>query len=392
MSVGVLKPGWRRVKFGDVVKLNTDKVANPQEEGLERYVGLEHLEPGDLRVRRWGLVEEGTTFTNYFRPGQVLFGKRRAYQRKVAVADFDGVCSGDIYVFETKDPKVLLPELLPFICQTGAFFDYAVGTSAGSLSPRTNWTSLARYEFELPGLEEQESIAQLLQGAEDSLTTYKDLLISGRTLLKSFRQNLIPSGRARVYRVEEVANLVTKGESPRWQGFEYSDEGILFITSENVGNNQLLLEAPKYISDAFHSRLRRSKILPGDVLINIVGASIGRASIVPPSIVEANTNQAVAVVRFKENYVIPQFFLEWYLSSSTQQFIFSRQVNTARANISLTDIRNFEIPALSNKEQVRIINEINVVNQQVKCVEGRIDHTTQMKTKILNEGLTSKHV
>jgi hypothetical protein len=70
-----------------------DRVADPAAAGVERFVGLEHIEPEDLRIRRWGLVAEGTTFTNLFRPGQVLFGKRRAYQRKVAVAEFEGVCS-----------------------------------------------------------------------------------------------------------------------------------------------------------------------------------------------------------------------------------------------------------------------------------------------------------
>ena len=97
------KQQWQRVKFGDVVKLNTERCVNPAEAGIERYVGLEHIEPEDLRIRRWGFVSEGTTFTNLFRPGQTLFGKRRAYQRKVAVADFTGICSGDIYVFESKD-------------------------------------------------------------------------------------------------------------------------------------------------------------------------------------------------------------------------------------------------------------------------------------------------
>lgn len=143
MSNHLLKPGWTIVKFGDVVKLNTDRCAGPLAEGIERYVGLEHIEPEDLRIRRWGLVAEGTTFTNRFKPGQVLFGKRRAYQRKVAVADFAGVCSGDIYVFEPKNDR-LLPELLPFLCQTDGFFEHAVGTSAGSLSPAPtgrNWQS-----------------------------------------------------------------------------------------------------------------------------------------------------------------------------------------------------------------------------------------------------------
>ena len=157
-----LKPGWRRVKFGDVVRLSKARSQDPLADGIERYVGLEHLEPGDLRIRSWGSVADGVTFTSVFQPGQVLFGKRRAYQRKVAVADFSGVCSGDIYVLETKDAQVLLPELLPFICQTDAFFDHAVGTSAGSLSPRTNWTSLDHFEFALSPIDEQKRLVELL--------------------------------------------------------------------------------------------------------------------------------------------------------------------------------------------------------------------------------------
>jgi type I restriction enzyme S subunit len=152
------REGWTRVRFGDVVRLATERCADPLAAGIERYVGLEHLEPSDLRIRTWGNVADGVTFTNRFHAGQVLFGKRRAYQRKVAVADFDGVCSGDIYVFEPADDR-LLPELLPFICQTEGFFEHALKTSAGSLSPRTNWKSLQEYEFDLPPVEEQRRLS-----------------------------------------------------------------------------------------------------------------------------------------------------------------------------------------------------------------------------------------
>lgn len=148
--MGDLKPGWTRVRFGDIVRLVRETCDDPIAAGIERVIGLEHIEPGDLRVRSWGSVAEGTTFTSRVRPGQVLFGKRRAYQRKIAVADFDAVCSSDIYVFDCANPERLLPTLLPFICQTDAFFDHAIHTSAGSLSPRTNWSSLAAYEFALP--------------------------------------------------------------------------------------------------------------------------------------------------------------------------------------------------------------------------------------------------
>jgi type I restriction enzyme S subunit len=145
----VSTPVWERVRFGDVVRLCTDRCADPTGAGLERYVGLEHLEPGDLRIRSWGQVADGVTFTNRFVPGQVLFGKRRAYQRKVAVATFEGVCSGDIYVFEPSTER-LSASLLPFICQMDSFYSHALKTSAGSLSPRTNWDALAEFEFLLP--------------------------------------------------------------------------------------------------------------------------------------------------------------------------------------------------------------------------------------------------
>lgn len=191
MKNELLKPGWRRVRFGDVVRLSKARSQDPLADGIERYVGLEHLEPGDLRIRSWGSIADGVTFTSVFQPGQVLFGKRRAYQRKVAVADFTGVCSGDIYVLETKDAQVLLPELLPFICQTDAFFDHAVGTSAGSLSPRTNWTSLADFEFVLPPIDEQQSAIALLSAATDQCRAIEAAHRAAGRMLQSFKDSLL---------------------------------------------------------------------------------------------------------------------------------------------------------------------------------------------------------
>ena len=198
MKNETLKPGWRRVKFGDVVRLSKARCVDPLAKGVERYVGLEHLEPGDLRIRSWGNVADGVTFTSVFHPGQVLFGKRRAYQRKVAIADFSGVCSGDIYVMETKDANVLLPELLPFICQTDAFFGHAVGTSAGSLSPRTNWTSLADFDFALPPFAEQQSLVNLLRTATDASEAQEQAINAAHGLLQSFKNEAIGDNTAAI--------------------------------------------------------------------------------------------------------------------------------------------------------------------------------------------------
>ena len=141
---------WQRVRFGDVVA-NLNETCDPLQSGIERFIGLDHLEPGSLHIRTWGDVSDGTTFTRRVRSGQVLFGKRRAYQRKVAVAEFDAVVSGDIYVFVPNGDQ-LLPELLPFLCTSERFFQHAVGTSAGSLSPGGHPNSPSDGHFKFPQL------------------------------------------------------------------------------------------------------------------------------------------------------------------------------------------------------------------------------------------------
>jgi hypothetical protein len=168
------RSSWVRVRFGDVVENINETESDPASSDLSRFIGLEHIEPGSLHVRTWGNISDGTTFTRRCRPGQVLFGKRRAYLRKVAVAEFDAVVSGDIYVLRPKDSS-LACDLLPFICLSEPFLKHAVGTSAGSLSPRTNWESLASFEFELPPVSHQRRIAELLVAIDESLESLRTL-------------------------------------------------------------------------------------------------------------------------------------------------------------------------------------------------------------------------
>lgn len=178
MRLNLDRSTWRPVAFGDVVRNVNKTVKDAAANGIDRVIAMEHMDPGELKIGRWGDVAEGTTFTRLVRPGQTLFGKRRAYQRKVAYAEFDAICSGDIYTFEA-DETWLSGELLPFLVQSDPFFDHALDTSAGSLSPRTNWRDLANFRFDLPTLDEQERVADLLWAAERhrrSLLVLQDVL------------------------------------------------------------------------------------------------------------------------------------------------------------------------------------------------------------------------
>jgi len=162
--------GWDVVTFGNVVTCVNRTTKDPIAYGLNRIVGLDHMDSESLPLRRWDLLEalpDGTSFTRTFQSGQVLFGKRRAYQRKVSVPEFDGVCSGDILVFEASGPR-MLQEFLPYLVQSDGFFEHALGTSAGSLSPRTKWQELAKYEFALPPVDDQKRIVEVLEAATAS--------------------------------------------------------------------------------------------------------------------------------------------------------------------------------------------------------------------------------
>lgn len=146
-------------------------------------VGLEHLEPGEVKLSVWD-VDSENTFTKRFNKGQVLLGRRRVYLRKAVVAPFDGICSGDITVIEAIPGKIL-PELLPFVIQNDAFFDYAEQGSAGSLSPRVKWEHLKDFEVNLPSIEEQKVLAEKLWAAYRLKESYKKLLAATDEMVKS---------------------------------------------------------------------------------------------------------------------------------------------------------------------------------------------------------------
>ena len=169
------------VKLGDIAI--EAKSSNKGDKTGIRTVGLEHLTPSNVTLSSWSEDTENT-FTKEFSKGDILFGRRRAYLKKAAVAPFDGICSGDITVIRAIEDKVD-PELLPFIIQNDFLFDFAVGKSAGSLSPRVKWTHLKEFAIELPSMPEQSKLAETLWSINETKNAYEDLINKTDELVKS---------------------------------------------------------------------------------------------------------------------------------------------------------------------------------------------------------------
>jgi type I restriction enzyme S subunit len=172
--------------FGNIIECIEEHDRTPLESGLTCFIGLENIESENFSLQGFGNIENGTTFTKRFAKGDVLFGKRRAYLKKVAIADYDGICSSDILVFRAIKEKIL-PELLPYYVSSDSFINHAVTTSAGSLSPRTKWRDLAGFQLSIPDVKAQEKMADVFNQLSQSL----QLLGKQKETLKKLKQKLL---------------------------------------------------------------------------------------------------------------------------------------------------------------------------------------------------------
>lgn len=186
-TAGVQAPdGWEVVSFGEIARCIGDRVDDPSKAGVERYVGLEHLDPESLKIRRWGKPTDVEAQKLRFQPGDIIFGKRRAYQRKLAVADFEGICSAHAMVLRANTERIE-KDFLPFFMQSDVFFDRALSISVGSLSPTINWRTLAEQEFVVPPRKKQIEMAEVLWAVEDDISATIALGLASRSLASALQ-------------------------------------------------------------------------------------------------------------------------------------------------------------------------------------------------------------
>ena len=404
-SNGKLPNGWRMVKFGDVVRDVKEAERDPLGAGLDRFIGLEHIEPKNLHVREWGvLTQNEVSFTKRFRQGQVLFGKRRAYQRKVALAEFDGICSSDILTFEPKD-DALIPELLPFIVQSDAFFNHALGTSSGSLSPRTRWNQLKDFAFPLPPQKVQRRIADLFWAVDDSIEWYaksgKDCDRLRRVLLFDFMSRRRSTAHTQetdvgkiaaswcVSRVSEAGNVqLGRQRAPKYQTGKHTKP---YLRVANVFDGYF--DYSDVLEMDFDERdFETYRLEPGDVLLN-EGQSrelVGRCAIYNGEIEECCFQNTL--VRFRAGQgLLPEFAFFYF------QYLFYKGVfaSIARQTTSIAHLGaerfsklSMAIPPL--REQKRIVNALNAVVNECRRIEGHIESLNDVKRGLMDNVLSGK--
>lgn len=394
MSTDNLPPGWARVTFGEVVRNVNENSRDLAADSLHRVVGLDHLNPGSLRIDRWHNREDlpdGTTFTRKFKAGQVLFGKRRAYQRKVAVPEFEGVCSGDILVFEPAD-KRMLAEFLPYVVQSDGFFDHALGTSAGSLSPRTKWAELAKYDFILPPIEEQARIAALLGSVDRSLSSLAGAVTATEDL-KRAQTSVVLARSCRSVPLGDLAHVqYGLTLNARRAGLPGSRP---YLRVANVQRGFIDLAELKSVGCS-DEEAKTYALADGDILVveghaNI--ADVGRAAVwrLPATPTVLHQNHLLRVRATGE--VHPEYLLAVMNSSLGRAYFASRAKSTSGLNtINSTVLRSFPVPMVELDEQGDLLRGLALADDLLGLLDTYASSTRQLRQSLMAEALGESRV
>jgi type I restriction enzyme, S subunit len=189
---------WQRVRFGDMVRVLKEEV-DPTSGEVDRYVAGEHMDSENIHIRRWGTVGDGylgPAFHRRFRKGQVLYGSRRTYLKKVAVAEWDGVTANTTFVLETM-PDRMLQDLLPWLMLSERFTTHSIQESKGSTNPYINWPDIAKLELSIPPLEVQGKLAGVFRHIEEARRKWTAAAESAECLIRTFVSEFLSSNPKR---------------------------------------------------------------------------------------------------------------------------------------------------------------------------------------------------
>jgi len=378
-----LKPGWRIVKFGDIAQ-NVAVRVDPADAKTDVYVGLEHLDPSTIHLRQWGHPSDVTGQKLAFKKGDVIFGRRRAYQRKLAVSEFDGICSAHAMVVRAK-PKMILPEFLPFFLQSDMFMERAIEISVGSLSPTINWTVLREQEFPLPTLDEQKRIAEILWAADEAASSYQEALNHINIVSQiRFEHSLDTLNCPELSLPEVLSGSPESGcsasPSPDETGHWVLSLAALSANGYIRGNLKPVAKTNKMIG---------ATLAKGDLLIsrsNTVDL-VGFAGIFEENRTDVSFPDTMMRLPVNMQKVLPDYLELVLLSNRGRRHMMKTASGTSSSmkKINRKTLAEFRLPVPNLDTQKQIVSEFNEQKNHREAIANHISKTKRMLSMLSSE-------
>ena len=399
-----LKAGWKMWRFDQMAVKVNDRIDDPSQANVDRYVGLEHLDPESLKIRRWGRPSDVAATKLLFCKGDIIFGRRRVYQRKLAVADFDGICSAHAMVLRSQ-PEVALPEFLPFFMQSDTFMNRALEISVGSLSPTINWKTLAKEEFALPPLEEQRRFAEMLWTIEKYETSLRLTLEGVQIVQRSTAEStmalaitpdskidpkhMLPKG----WRVEHLANIAHIQFSNVDKKTIQSEIPILLCNYMDVySRDEINQDIDFMAASATQREIDKFALKKGDVLIT--KDSETPTDIAVPALVSNNLDNVLcgyhlALIRPIAKLIDSCYLFHAFSLAGSRNYFYRMANGTTRFGLSTDAIKGMPILLPPLVEQIKIVKVLTRCVNSIRYIQRRVSEANELRTNLLNR-LSSK--
>ena len=393
------------VTFGEVAR-NVKNVIDRETCDLDRYIAGEHMKTDDLHIRKWGTINGdylGPAFHCKFEKGQILYGSRRTYLRKVAIAPFDGICANTTFVIEPKG-DAMIPEILPFLMQSEGFNQYSIQHSKGSTNPYIIWRDLAAYTFPLPPIDEQRRIAKILWAAEDVIVKNEAFVAEVEHYKQLMMRDLFSKGIGHEEFLEEngigavpvewnvkkfgdCVDLIT-GYPFKSELFQETPPGIKLVRGDNITRGELRWgEKTRFWLDITPD-IEKFLLSVNDILISMDGSLVGRNYV---KITDGDLPLLLVqrVARIRSRAALSQEFAYQLLQTNRfLKYVDSVKTVTAIPHISASDIKNFIIPLPPLGEQQQIASILSAIDSTLTSARGSVEASKALKMRLINQLLS----
>ena len=376
-------------RFEDIA-INSTTKKKPVEEDKYHYLGLEHLDSGTFTVSRFGSDVAPIGDKLIMKKGDVLFGKRRAYQKKVAIAPFDGIFSAHGMVLRPNE-SVIDKDFFPLFIASDYFLDKAIAISVGSLSPTINWRDLKELEFYLPSLEEQKKLAETLWSIVDTMESYKKLLAKIDEMVNSefVRKNLEWKTERKLLGdfIEQIRGVSYK---PNDLYINHTEGTVVLLRANNItlDTGNINFDEVQFVSNKKVSIEQYIKL--NDIIMCASSGSlehVGKTALCNDDCVNKTFGAFCKLIRVSNNQLNP-IYLQSYFSTQEYKNIISNLANGSNINnLKNEHIDKLEVPMPTIEQQNEFATFVQKSKESKSAIQASLDNLNKVYKKIIAENL-----
>lgn len=389
---------WQLVKFGDVA-IQQKQTVDRENTELTRYVKGEHMYSEDIHLRKWGILKDeylGPAFIRKFEEGDILYGSRRTYLRKVVIAPFKGITSNTTFVIKANENRID-KRLLPFVMLSEGFSQHSIKNSKGSVNPYVNWKDLSGFEFLLPSIEQQSDIINLLCSMDTALQkalqtqfqleTASQAIFKNNLFIKNEGRDEVFLNKTSIFKVRNLEDLIDEAQYGISKSLsENKEQGLPVLRMNNLQGGKLDLMNLKYYQGK-KGELDSFILKKGDVLFNRTNSFelVGKVSLFDDDGIYSFASYLIRI-RVDKSKLDPRF-LNFYLNSSIglSKVRKYRTPGVSQSNINAKNLKKIPVPLPDLEFQSSLMDQIEMFQVSEKSLNSKIKLSKKLQKSLINQ-------